>query len=67
MAQSCLIACMASSTTFDVLLCFSCNHLLPCRRDVDPALRRVLLDEALETEEQDNTELLTKYRQRLDR
>jgi hypothetical protein len=38
-----------------------------CRRDVDPALRRALLDEALETEEQDNTELLTKYRQRLDR
>jgi hypothetical protein len=27
----------------------------------------VLLDEALETEEQDNTELLSKYRQRLDR
>jgi hypothetical protein len=34
---------------------------------VDPALRRALLDEALETQEQDNEELLTKFRQRLDR
>jgi hypothetical protein len=41
--------------------------MLSCRRDVDPALRRALLDEALETEEQDNTELLSKYRKRLDR
>ncbi|KAF6262509.1 ATP-binding cassette transporter [Scenedesmus sp. NREL 46B-D3] len=37
------------------------------RRGVDPALRRALLDEALETQEQDNEELLRKYRQRLDR
>ncbi|KAF6262511.1 ATP-binding cassette transporter [Scenedesmus sp. NREL 46B-D3] len=37
------------------------------RRGVDPALRRTLLDEALETQEQDNEELLRKYRQRLDR
>uniref|UniRef100_A0A383WGZ5 ABC transporter domain-containing protein n=1 Tax=Tetradesmus obliquus TaxID=3088 RepID=A0A383WGZ5_TETOB len=37
------------------------------RRDVDPALRRALLDEALETQEQDNEELLNKFRQRLDR
>lgn len=34
---------------------------------VDPALRRALLDEALETQEQDNEELLRKVRQRLDR
>lgn len=39
----------------------------PGRRDVDPALRRALLDEALETQEQDNEELLNKFRQRLDR
>eukprot|EP00879_Flechtneria_rotunda_P006755 GHRR01007099.1.p1 GENE.GHRR01007099.1~~GHRR01007099.1.p1 ORF type:complete len:1177 (+),score=387.98 GHRR01007099.1:1343-4873(+) len=37
------------------------------RRDVDPALRRALLDEALETQEQDNEQLFRKYRQRLDR
>lgn len=37
------------------------------RRDVDPVLRRMLLDQALETQEQDNTELLTKLRQRFDR
>jgi len=34
---------------------------------VDPELRRALLDEALETQEQDNEELLKKVRQRLDR
>eukprot|EP00878_Enallax_costatus_P011267 GHUV01011764.1.p1 GENE.GHUV01011764.1~~GHUV01011764.1.p1 ORF type:complete len:605 (+),score=193.45 GHUV01011764.1:122-1936(+) len=37
------------------------------KRTVDPALRRALLDEALETQEQDNEELLKKYRARLDR
>lgn len=37
------------------------------KRTVDPALRRALLDEALETQEQDNEELLRKYRARLDR
>eukprot|EP00878_Enallax_costatus_P004873 GHUV01005127.1.p1 GENE.GHUV01005127.1~~GHUV01005127.1.p1 ORF type:complete len:323 (+),score=94.08 GHUV01005127.1:294-1262(+) len=37
------------------------------RRDVDPVLRRMLLDQALETQEQDNTELLTKLRHRFDR
>jgi hypothetical protein len=57
-----------------LLLCLLCHAATPrfpsahaCRRDVDPALRRALLDEALETQEQDNEELLTKYRQRLDR
>jgi hypothetical protein len=34
---------------------------------VDPTLRRALLDEALETQEQDNEELLKKVRQRMDR
>lgn len=42
---------------------------LPCciNQQVDPELRRALLDEALETQEQDNEELLKKVRQRLDR
>lgn len=34
---------------------------------VDPEMRRALLDEALETQEQDNEELLRKVRQRMDR
>jgi hypothetical protein len=34
---------------------------------VDPELRRALLDEALETQEQDNEELLRKVRQRMDK
>lgn len=37
------------------------------KQGIDPALRRALLDEALETQEQDNEELLRKYRARLDR
>lgn len=42
--------------------------LLCCiNQQVDPELRRALLDEALETQEQDNEELLKKVRQRLDR
>jgi hypothetical protein len=62
----------ASSTCAWLLLLCCCARSLSsppplCRRDVDPALRRALLDEALETQEQDNEELLTKFRQRLDR
>jgi hypothetical protein len=49
------------------LVCYHHPSLFFVLLQVDPELRRALLDEALETQEQDNEELLRKVRQRMDK